>query len=520
MSYKAYLLLFFLSLAVLLISAAFQPVPGFMDAEYYFAGGLQLAQGKGFTESYLWNYLDDPTGLPHASHAYWMPLASLVTAVGIFITGSLQFSAARIGFILLATSISPLTAALSYRLIAKKHWALLAGFLAIFSGFYLPYLTTTDTFAIYMFLGAVYFLMVPKAGPNNKPLRWIILGVITGVMHLSRADGILWVPVTILIIFLLDDGNIPRNIKNSIYVIAGYLLIMGPWMLRNLTVLGTPMTPGGLQSMWITEYDALFSYPASRLTFEHWWASGFLEILQARAWALGINLQRILGEQGLIFLTPLIIIGLWRTRKDLRVVAGLWVWILAFCLMTIIFPFAGARGGLFHACAALQPLFWAVAPIGLGVCLDWTAHERNWNIQRSGRVFGIALVGIAALFSVAVYFQTVFGSDHSQPIWTLNQRKYSIIEEELLTLGASQDDIVMVKNSPGYYLISNRPGIAIPFGGENTLVEAAARYGARYIILEFDHPKELTYLYQNPEDHPPELEYLLSLDGTHIFRVK
>jgi len=163
MSYKAYLLLFFLSLAVLLISAAFQPVPGFMDAEYYFAGGLQLAQGKGFTESYLWNYLDDPTGLPHASHAYWMPLASLVTAVGIFITGSLQFSAARIGFILLATSISPLTAALSYRLIAKKHWALLAGFLAIFSGFYLPYLTTTDTFAIYMFLGAVYFLMVPKA---------------------------------------------------------------------------------------------------------------------------------------------------------------------------------------------------------------------------------------------------------------------------------------------------------------------------------------------------------------------
>ena len=29
-----------------------------MDADYYFSGGVQLAQGKGFSEPYLWNYFD------------------------------------------------------------------------------------------------------------------------------------------------------------------------------------------------------------------------------------------------------------------------------------------------------------------------------------------------------------------------------------------------------------------------------------------------------------------------------
>jgi len=35
--------------------AWFQAAPGYMDADYYFAGGLRLVQGHGFTETYLWN---------------------------------------------------------------------------------------------------------------------------------------------------------------------------------------------------------------------------------------------------------------------------------------------------------------------------------------------------------------------------------------------------------------------------------------------------------------------------------
>lgn len=491
-----------------------------MDAEYYFAGGLQLAEGKGFTEPFLWNYLDNPQGLPHASHSYWMPFTSLLAALGMVVTGSMSFSAGRIGFLLLASTVSPLTALLSYRLVPKKDWAILSGLLAIFSGFYLSRLPTTDTFAIVMSLGAIYFIAIPGTSQKTTFLRWIFLGIITGLFHFSRADGILWIPVSMLIAFLSVKGKTGKRLKNSGWIVVGYLLVMGPWMIRNWFTLGALTSPGGLKTLWLTEYDQLFTYPASQLTFGHWWASGLSQIFQARLWALGINLQRILGEQGMVFLIPLIILGLWRLRKDLRVVAGLWVWLLTFGVMTLIFPFAGARGGLFHSCAAIQPLFWAVTPVGLDVCLEWGVRKRNWKYQQSWRVFSFALVGIAILFSGAVFFQNVIGQDPSQPLWTQNQRKYSGIESELQRLGALPGEVVMVKNAPGYYLVSDRPGVAIPYGDENTLVEVASRYEVRYILLESDHPKGLRALYENPELPPAELEYLSAVDGTYIFGMK
>jgi len=50
--------------------ASHQPSPGYMDADYYYAGGLQMVNGHGFFEPYLWYYLDDPARLPHPSQAY------------------------------------------------------------------------------------------------------------------------------------------------------------------------------------------------------------------------------------------------------------------------------------------------------------------------------------------------------------------------------------------------------------------------------------------------------------------
>ena len=63
------------ALVVLMLATALQPAPGYMDAEYYYAGGLQLAAGRGFTQPFLWNYLDQPEGLPHPAFTYWMPAA-------------------------------------------------------------------------------------------------------------------------------------------------------------------------------------------------------------------------------------------------------------------------------------------------------------------------------------------------------------------------------------------------------------------------------------------------------------
>ena len=74
MTWRIYALLFLLGFSVVFGVAQFQSSPGYMDADYYYATGLVLAEGQGFTEPFLWNYLDNPSGLPHPSHAYWMPM--------------------------------------------------------------------------------------------------------------------------------------------------------------------------------------------------------------------------------------------------------------------------------------------------------------------------------------------------------------------------------------------------------------------------------------------------------------
>ena len=99
MNWRTYLFLFILGLLVSLGVASFQKLPGYLDSDYYFVGGLQLVQGKGFTEPFLWNYLDNPAGLPHPSHTYWLPLSSILAAISMYLTGQHTYTAARLIFI-------------------------------------------------------------------------------------------------------------------------------------------------------------------------------------------------------------------------------------------------------------------------------------------------------------------------------------------------------------------------------------------------------------------------------------
>jgi hypothetical protein len=562
MSFRVYGLLFLLGLGVALIPAALERTPGYMDAEYYFAGGRQLATGHGFNEPFLWNYLGDPAGIPHPSHAYWMPLASLLAAAGMLVSGVTDFSAARIPFLLLAGLIPPTTAALAYSLTPKKDLAILAGLLAAFSAFYPPFLPTTDTFASCMLLGGLFFLLLSPGSPIPSPLITLLLGLLAAFLHLSRADGLLWLSIALIAAIYLSRRSLtthyaPRTtdhptritdnasritfhasrfaplasrltphvsrithyvVRNASFVLLSYFLLMGPWMLRNFSVFGTPLSPGGLRSLWLTNYDELFSYPASILTFDHWIDSGLKSILQARAWALGLNLQTVLAVQGEIFLLPLVIAGAWRLRKDPRVKLGVLAWLGIFLAMTVVFPFSGARGGLFHSGAALQPVWWALAPVGLERFVDFGVEKRGWRTDQARKVFSWGLVALALFLTIVVGYLRIVGNDDSGLAWNQTPRQYSKIEASLTEHGVAKGEIVMVNNPPGYFVATGRPAIVVPNGDIHSTLAAAQRYDASYLILESNHPQGLNDLYQNPIDLPG-LDYLYSLENTHIFKL-
>jgi hypothetical protein len=417
MTWRISLLLAGLGMAAALMVAAFQPVPGYMDADYYYAGGRVLATGHGFTEMVLWNYLDNPTGLPHPSNAYWMPLAALLAAAGATLFGTNSWLAARIGFLAVAAALPPLTAALAWSLSTRRDLAITSGLLAVFPAYYLPFLTVTDTFGLYMLLGCIFFLILSHSSVNTTRRSWLIsaffLGVVSGLMHLARTDGLLWFLLAMITVFFIcKPGHTRIFIFYSMgFVLLGYLLIMGPWFIRDISVFGTPLAPGAARMFWLTSYDQLFAFPASQLTLAAWWHSGLLAILKARVWSLGLNLATTLSVQAEVFLLPLIGLGLWHLRKDRRMqLVGL-AWLLTLGVMTVVFPFAGARGGFFHSGAALQTVWWALAPVGLEQAIQWGRRKRGWNVIQAGSVFHMALIGLAVILTAVIFWSRVIGGN-------------------------------------------------------------------------------------------------------------
>jgi hypothetical protein len=514
--YRRYLFLYILGFGVAFLAAMFRKSPGYMDADYYLLGGLQLAEGKGFTESVLWNYLDDPKGIPHPSHGYWMPFVSILSAIGIWLTPFGGFTGGRIVFLLLAGGIPPVTAWLACVLLrdrngkVRQRMASLAGILAVFPGFYLSFLTVPDAFAVYMILGALFLGIAGFNGEWRDRRKWVVLGVIAGLMHLTRADGIIWLGIGWIAVIMQHRTQSRYLVSGIGYTLGGYLLVMGPWSGRNWSVFGALLAPGGTRALWVLNYDEIFSFPGSILTFERWWDAGLGEIFSGRLWSLGLNLQTFFGVQGQVFLLPLILLGLWRLREQRVIQLGWGAWVMTLVVMTLVFPFAGARGGFFHSGAAVQPLFWAVPPVGLEVFGEWGRRVRGWRVRQAQKAFGAGLVGLAALLTGVIFLVRVLPSESGPG--------YRDVEQELVEMGIQPGEIVMVNNPPGYFLASGRPAIVIPNGDKAVLLSAARHYAVRYVILDENVPVKLRILYENPSNGIG-LVYLGGLEGFQIFEV-
>jgi hypothetical protein len=529
MSWRFYLLFGLIGILPLALAAVFQTSPGYMDADYYYAGGLRLEEGKGFSEEILWNYLDDPAGLPHQSHCYWMPMVSILAALGMLVTGQQQFSTARLAFILVAAMIPPITGGLAWRFSGRKSNAVLAAVLACLPAFYLPFLPVSDAFGLSMLLGGIFFLIIPRPENTNLSRRAVIfrsflLGLLAGLMHLTRADGALWTPVALLAVMAMYFENYVHKENKRLVGIAwlaclvGYGLVMAPWLLRNQAVFGSWLAPGGSRALWITSYEELFIYPAGVLTAGRWWEAGLGAILRARIWAAGLNLQTALAVQGLIFLAPLVLLGLWRTRKDRRVqLAGI-SWLLILLTMTVIFPFQGARGGFFHSGAALQPFFWAMAPLGLEAFLDWGRRRRGWRVDRARPVFSIGLALLALCLSISILYGRLRPGSLGGTAWDDPYNRQMRVEQALQGIGVPKGQIIMANNSPGFYIASRRPAISIPYGDLKTVCSVAWRYQASYLLLDIDQIQGETELFLHPADRQC-LHYIDTFADVRVFLV-
>jgi hypothetical protein len=186
--------------------------------------------------------------------------------------------------------------------------------------------------------------------------------------------------------------------------------------------------------------------------------------------------------------------------------------------MTFIFPFVGWRGGFFHSGAAFQTLFWCMVPVGLELTIRWGVKHRQWIQEQATVVFSAGLIILTVLLTCFIVSSRVLGPDFKHPAWNENNARYVEIEDVLNQVGAGKDDVVLVNNAPGYFAATRRSAISIPDGDLDILLRVASKYGATYLIVEYDHPSGLDQIYKIPTDYPG-IKFLRTVGSSHIFRI-
>jgi hypothetical protein len=232
-----------------------------------------------------------------------------------------------------------------------------------------------------------------------------------------------------------------------------------------------------------------------------------------RAEALLQNMSTAFFAQGLIVLFPLTVIGIYHFRHMVRIQVGLLGWFLLLLLESLLFPFASVNGGFFHAGTAFQPLWFALAPVGLETLVVRFSKIKSPLPQRAA-LFQFSLAVFAILFSaILVKFRVIDTG------WNEGEYLYQSVDSFLVDHGAHTDEIVMTRNPPAYFIMTQRQAVVVPYGDVQTLLDAARKYNVGYVVLERKGAVEgLANLYSHPDLYPA-FDYLGKLDETIILHV-
>ena len=536
MTKRDYLLFALVALAgAFAITRGLVAAPGFTDAFYHFNAANQLVTGQGFTDYYLWTYIGAPEGLPAPSHLYWLPLTSLSAVFGMSLLNAPgDFAAAQWPFMLMLAGTGCVGFWLGARLGQTRRHAWLAGILTLMGGFFMRFWGTIDTFAPFALVGSLCLVCMGLALESGRsrsdagritvrPYGWLILtGALAGLGHLTRADGVLLLFAAWAVILWpfyrsveqrQSETSISQRTIALLIVTAAYVLVMLPWFVRNMNAVGSPLPVGGAQGIWFAEYDDLFNYPPDASP-QALFASGPGAFLQSRWEAFTGNLGTLVAVEGMVVLAPLMLIALWKRRAQ-PFLRGFWLYALGLHLaMTLIFPFPGLRGGLFHSAAALFPFWMALGIVGLDDVIDWIAQRRrHWNRQMAKRIFSAALLIFCVALSLAVSVPRRFRAG-TPPLYP------ALLE--MLPAGAR----VMINDPAQLFYYTGFGGVVLPNETPDVLPEIARKYSVGYLVLEAQiingqtvlaASDQLASILTAPPDFLSEIE--IDIPGVRLYEI-
>jgi hypothetical protein len=475
------------ALVARVLAALLVPSAPYTDAAYYTLVAQRLADGFGFTVPVLYSFLEvggalpaDPS-LPVDAMGHWMPLTSVIAAGSMAVFGSSDpWRAGGVPMVALSIAWVGIVHGVTWDLWRVRSWVLVAGILAIFAGPLLIMLPLLDSFVPFGVLGALALWSSMRA--VRSPSRWgwwlVGAGALIGLATLARVDG-LFLAVAPAVAWLTRwrSVSMPAALGIGLASAAACLLVMAPWMARNLDVYGAVLPSAGGHTLWITSYNEQFSI-GHEVSLATYLAAGPGLVIGSKLWALAELAGRTLAVAGGAF-ALFFLAGLWAFRSRPEVRPFIAYWITMFLAMGLLFTFHAPKGAFVHSAPAWLPMAFAIAVAAVAPVS--TSLGRWWPFLARPRThrFLIGASLVAAVILSVVSSAALFAS------WRVSNDRLASAGS-FLTATAAPDDVVMFADPSRLNLLTDHPGVSAPFDPFDVMEDVVRAYDVRWVVVTLE----------------------------------
>jgi 4-amino-4-deoxy-L-arabinose transferase-like glycosyltransferase len=437
--------------------------PPLDDPAFYVQTARHLAAGRGLVSDVLWSYQFPFPGVTHASHEYWMPIATFLMAPWIKAFGD-SLLVAQLPGTLCGALLVPLTYFLGRlmkpddrRIALGAALMLLAGALPVYQA------ASTDSAAPFAVLGASALLTGALAIERRSGWLSLLAGLLGGLAYLARSDGML-IPLLVGAFILLNLRSSRRSFALLVLLGIGCAVPMGSWWLRNLHVFGAlqpvpPMTVAALQ-----DYAQMFN----------WNDPSTLASLFSRGikFVVGLRFQALWHNLGvwLLIAFPYGIFGWLGLLRKQRVMLtlGLAYAVVLMLSSALVFSVPTLAGLFYHSAGAMLP--WLA--VGAALVLSQIAERRR------SAAFGLCAATAVLIIAQAALAWPPAIEDSAENAATFAEAATWLKEN------TEPGEPVIATQAHSLNYSSGQPGMSLPAGQDVDSVRSLAEsYDARYILI-------------------------------------
>lgn len=492
--------LFLLALAVRLVVIPLVPMAPTEGAAYYVGVAANLVSGHGLVSDAVWSYATPPQVVPKPAFELWLPMATFIAALPMAVAGA-TLAAAQTGMAVLGACVAPLAwlvgrdAAAVTSLDARRTRgvAITSGLLAAVLA---PFVTavagpdSTTPFLVFGTLAAVLgvrALPSAAAGSRRPWLAGVAFGVALGLAYLSRQEAI-WIAIAWLGLLLADlrhirPGVVARSMVGALWpVVMGGLVVVVPWLVRNVVDLGSPLPGQAVENLWLRRNEDIFAW-LDRPT-----AAGYLG--RGAGAIVGDRIDALIHQTVSVLVTPAFPIGLLglvavvalrrspAIRRPTALALLLLGGLLTFLATALLFPIATQWGTYLHSAGPLLVGLVVATALGGDALLARISVRRGWA-QVNVIITPIALLAVTIpLLGLQLL---IVGRQATE-----RQARFAAVAADLATQVAAGPDEhpVFITDHPMWLTtITGMPAIALPDEPLSAVADLARTFEAQWLVV-------------------------------------